>query len=149
MNTAGGSTEMFRMLGSLHHTNDVSYLWREAYDWGGVSNDLPVGASTRDLCFFILRREMPRQFKVGQCQLGAVPESSPIFQIMRAIGQTICLSITPHRSRVTDEIFPEYVGAADEIGDCMKGVRGGVRGDDLVDGGDVEGDGSRFMPVPL
>jgi hypothetical protein len=31
----------------------------------------------------------------------------------------------------------------------MKGVRGGVRGDDLVDGGDVEGDGSRFMPVPL
>jgi hypothetical protein len=76
-------------------------------------------------------------------KLGAVPESSPIFQIVRAIGQTICLSTTPHRSRVTDEIFPEYVGAADEIGDSMKGVRGGVRGDNLVDGGDVEGDGPR------
>jgi hypothetical protein len=106
------------MLGSLHHTNNVSYLCREAYDRGGVSSDLGVRLDPRgrDLCFFILRREMPRQFKLGAL---AVPESSPIFQIVRVIGQTICLSTTPHQRRVTDEIFPEYVGAAEEIGDSI------------------------------
>ena len=32
------------------------------------------------------------------------------------------------RGGVIDEIFPEYAGAADEIGDSAKGSRGGERG---------------------
>jgi hypothetical protein len=35
------------------------------------------------------------------------------------------------RVRVIDEIFPEYAGAADEIGDSAKGNRGGERGGEV------------------